>query len=426
MTMMRYKAEIFDHMQYLYNTTGFNDHQLHCVIRFENKVNAEVMETSVRRLIKVIPILSRVYYNDKGNSYWEGNDTREWTDLFIVVKQEKEFERFTFSKIEEEVGPQIKVCLLQSKQDALSIVMNHMVTDGGGMKQCVYLLSELYSNIIRTPDYMPDYIIDGDRGFQKIIKDIPPRDKIKILLFHNKDNNKAGHYKFPMSSGQNIEPFILEQEILQDSYHKIHEYSKRNNVTMNDVILTAYFRVLSRMLHLKGETLNIPIMIDMRRYLKDKSFKALSNLSSTVIISIAVPPGENFKQTLEKVNAEMKAKKDNYLGLNPFLKLDTLYRIGKSKIGFQLLQKSLRNPEICMTNIGILDSKLLSFEGAVVSNAFLCGSIKHRPHFQMSASSFNDKMTFCVNLYGSPEDQENIKNFLSEIDRELRIETAQK
>ena len=38
---MDYTAEVFDQVQLLSDLNGFNDHQLHCVLRFENGPDAE-------------------------------------------------------------------------------------------------------------------------------------------------------------------------------------------------------------------------------------------------------------------------------------------------------------------------------------------------------------------------------------------------
>lgn len=416
---MRYKAEIFDQLQYLYQETGFNDHQLHCVIKFDNKLNEKVMETAVRRLIKAEPVLSRVYRNFGGNSYWEDIDTEKCTNLFTVVDNEKDFEHFTFSKVEEEIGPQIKVCLFASDKDSLAIIINHMVTDGAGMKKCAYLLSDLYTKILENPNYVPNNTLKENRSFRNVLSTVSLKDRIKVLFLNNKDNNQAVNGKFPMSTQKETVPFILTHEITQERFLKIHSYCKKNKVTINDMMLTIYLRVLSNMLDMAGKTLNIPIMIDMRKYLKEEQQNALTNLSSTVIVSVLIDQGEDFKVTLNKINSQMKAKKENHLGLNTFLKLDLLYKVFKSRFGFQILKKSLKNPIICMTNIGILDTNLLKFKGSPIKNAFVCGSIKYRPHFQMAISSFLNTMTFSVNLYGSQQDQDNIRKFFYLIDGEL-------
>ncbi|EPR13643.1 WS/DGAT domain-containing protein [Ruminiclostridium papyrosolvens] len=414
---MKYKAETFDYLQYLYHTTGFNDHQVHCVIKFETKVNSLIMKKAAGILINTVPILARVYKQNEVCPYWEDSDTLK--EYFYVVESYKDFEAFTFSKTNEELGPQIKFCLLRAESDSLSIVVNHMVTDGAGIKHCVYLLSEIYSRLLIESDYKPEYVIDGDRGFKDVISGLSLIDKIKILIFNKKDNNQSIQYKFPMSINENISPFILTHEVSTERYTQIRNFCNLNMVTVNDVMLTAYFRVLSKIIKIDGELFGVPIMIDMRRHLKDKSLNTLTNLSSTAIINACVYQDESFLQTLEKISNEMKNKKNNYLGLNTFLKLDTLFGFCKGKLPYKILKNLLKNPNICMTNIGIIDSEKLVFLGSPISNAYICGSIKYRPHFQMAISSFNNKMTLSVNLYGSQEDRDAISEFFALIDDEL-------
>ncbi len=421
---MKYKAETFDYLQYLFNTTGWNDHQLHCVINFESKIDSSVMEKAVEVLIKTIPILSRVYKHNEGNAYWEDSCILHKSEYFYVVENYQDFEAFTFSKTNEEFGPQIKICLLQSKKDSLSIVLNHMVTDGAGIKQCAYLLSDIYSRLLIDSDYKPEHVIDGDRGFNHVLSGLSLSEKIKILILNKTDNNQNNIHKFPMSENENISPFILTHEILTERYNQMRDYCKINNVTINDVMLTAYFRVLSKVLNINGQPFGIPIMIDMRRHLTDKNLTALTNLSSTVIINAAVYQEESFSKTLEKINYEMKSKKNNYLGLNTFLKLDFLFKLCKGRLPYKILKHSLNNPNICMTNIGIIDSNKLVFQGAPILNVFVCGSIKYRPHFQMAVSSFKNKMTLSVNLFGSNEDRDTISKFFTLIDDELIKITA--
>ncbi len=167
--------------------------------------------------------------------------------------------------------------------------------------------------------------------------------------------------------------------------------------------------------------MNIPIMVDMRRYLKDNSFKALTNLSSMVITSITIGKGEVFDQTLRKVNQEMNKKKKTNIGLNTFVKLVVVNKIFSKRVSYKLIQRGLNNPLICMTNIGVIDSELLSFKGTKISNVFICGSIKYRPHFQLALSTFQNKITLTCNLYGDSLDKERMQNFLMILVKELPL-----
>jgi NRPS condensation-like uncharacterized protein len=161
-------------------------------------------------------------------------------------------------------------------------------------------------------------------------------------------------------------------------------------------------------------------MVDMRRYLGETGgFKSLTNLSSTVITRLEFNPEESFEGTLSRVKAIMDEKKDSDIGLNGFIKLKLVYQIFGNRIANRLLRSSLKNPLICMTNVGILDSERLSFGGIRPRDAFLCGSIKYKPHFQIAMSSYDDELTLSSNLYGNSSDRECILSFFDEIEAEL-------
>lgn len=419
--MMKYKAEIFDKVQYLYEETKFNDHQLHCVIGFQGKLNEDVLRQSVLMLLQVIPILSCSYRHNNGSDYWEGFDPSVFKNALLVVRDETAFTSFTTSRIDEFTGPQIKVCLYQSDKDALSVIMNHMVCDAAGFKQCLYLLSGLYSHLIENPAYLPSSIIDGDRSFQQIMKQVPFWRRLKSLLFHNSESNQHSKIVFPLSEDDNIFPFILTREIGPEKFGQIRAYCKGHNVTINDVFLAAYERALLEKLKVDGDSLHIPIMVDMRRYLKDKDFDALSNLSSTLIPHVPISASESFNETVSKISREMKKKKAADIGVNGFVKLNLVFKLLSEKQSYKATKASLKNPLICMTNIGILDDKKLFFQGTEIENAFACGSIKYRPHFQIALSSFGDTITLSSNLYGSQQDYETIEDFLAMVEKELPI-----
>ncbi|NCB74606.1 MAG: hypothetical protein EOM51_07680 [Clostridia bacterium] len=415
---MERKAEIFDKFQYLYETTGFSDHQVHCVIRFEGGIQAELLQRAAQLLLKAVPILSGVYRAREGKSCWEDAASPDIKGLFTVTDKQDEFQRFSVSKTEEATGPQIRFCLLQSKNSALSIVINHMVCDAAGFKQCVYLFSEIYSRLQKNPNYVPDFVIDGDRGFKGVFFKLSFFDRVKLFFRGSKDNNQKSAWEFPMSKAGDPSPFIVSHEISPEVFGNIRACCRLNDVTVNDILLAGYFRALTEILNLRGRQFAVPIMIDMRRYLNDKSFLALTNLSSTTIVKITVDEDESFGATLGKVSAVMREKKAGNMGLNTFLKLDAGFEIPFLNV-YGILRKSLRNPKISMTNIGVLDSSKLLFENSEVKNAAMFASIKYRPHFQMSATSFNDKITLGVGLYGTPEDRANIENFFDFMDSEL-------
>ena len=78
---MKYKAEVFDQVQRLFDVNGFNDHQLHCVLRFEAEAapDADVLREAVLASIEAYPILG-VRYLDAARPYRESSTGRIWRE----------------------------------------------------------------------------------------------------------------------------------------------------------------------------------------------------------------------------------------------------------------------------------------------------------------------------------------------------------
>ena len=247
--------------------------------------------------------------------------------------------------------------------------------------------------------------------------------KLKSLLSQSKENNRSGDHRFPLSEGGEVRPFIVTRKLGRESLEAIKSYCRARGATLNDAVLAAYYRCLFRRLALSsGAELRIPVMVDMRRYLgKAGGFDALTNLSSTVITRLDYRPDEGFAETLARVKTVMDEKKGSDIGLNGFIKLALIYKLLPNRVANRLLRSSLKNPLICMTNVGILDPARTSFGDLHPRDVFVCGSIKYKPHFQLAMSSYDGELTLSSNLYGTASDRERVASFLDEVETELSM-----
>ena len=84
------------------------------------------------------------------------------------------------------------------------------------------------------------------------------------------------------------------------------------------------------------------------------------------------------------------------------------------------MKKHFMNPPIALTNIGILDKSKLAFGESVIRDAYMTGSVKYVPNFQVSVTTFDDQATLCVNLYGTKGDRQKVKSFLNDFHAELQ------
>ena len=422
---MNYPAEVFDQVQLLFDLTGFNDHQLHCVLRFDSGLEAEVLRQAVIASIEAIPILGTCYVAEGRRPRWEGLGQPRFKDAFAVAQTEAKFEDFVTSRVEESAGPQVKVCLLDSDEPALALTMNHMACDAAGFKEYLYFLCEIYAGIMAEPGYRPA-VIAGDRSMRTVLARFSMRMRLQSLLSQSTENNRSGDHRFPLGEGGEAQPFILTRTLGRESLDALKDFCRARGATLNDAVLTAYYRCLFGRLALSsGAVLRIPVMVDMRRYLGEAGgFGALANLSSTVITRLEYRPEEGFADTLGRVKAVMDEKKDVDLGLNGFIKLDLVDKFFPDRIANRLLRSSLKNPPICMTNMGILDSASISFGDLRPRDVFICGSIKHKPHFQLAMSSYAGTLTLSSNLYGNSVDKKRVSSFLDEVKRELLTECS--
>jgi NRPS condensation-like uncharacterized protein len=417
---MNYRAEIFDLMQLLYDETGWNDHQLHAVIRLGSRLDESVLRRAVSLSLEAIPILATKLAR-AGRAQWEGLQPKELERAFLAVDDEAAFDEAISYRIPESSGPQLRLCLLRGEKSALAVTMNHMISDGGGLKDYLYFLCATYSRLARDPGYSPPRV-DGERGIRDLMREFGFKEKLVAFIGQRKDSNRTGSLAFPFGQGSDIRPFIATRVIDREKVLRLKLYCKERGATINDAVLAAYYRALVRRLGPSArEELEVPIMIDMRRYLEDKEFRALRNLASTTITRLRLCEGEGFEGTLMKAKAQMDALKGRSLGLGGYAKMSLLFGLCGDRLAVRLMRFGLRHPLLCMTNIGDIDSARLRFDGAEVESAFECGSIKYKPHFQLAVSGFDGSLTLSSNLYGTDEDRALVDAFLGEVEEELTI-----
>jgi NRPS condensation-like uncharacterized protein len=424
---MEYSAEAFDQIQLLFDSTGFNDHQLHCVLRFDRCLNEDVLKNAVMASIEAIPILGTRYIAG-ARPRWTSLDPKAFDRAFLFAQDETELEDFVVSRVDEGLGPQVRVCLLNSMPFAVALKMNHMVCDGADFKAYLYFLCDIYSRMMADPGYRPA-AVTGDRSLGRVLKRFGLRDRLKSLLVQHRENNLRGGARFPLSDDTEVRPFILIRKLARKKTAALKNCGKAKGATLNDVVLTAYYRCLFQRLALRpGTELRIPVMVDMRRHIeKSRKLKSLTNLSSTVSTHLDLRPGEHFEETLHRVKSIMDLKKGANLGLNAFIKVGFIYRYLSDRIANRIARSMLRNPLISMTNMHVLDSSQMSFGDLLPRDAFMCGSIKYKPHFQLAASSYEGELTLSVNLSGSAGDRDCILSFLAQVDAELsRWELSQR
>ncbi len=406
-------------MQLLWEVKKFNDHQLRCVLRFKHRLDAETLKKAVRTSIEALPILGTRYIRGR-RPHWTSLETNDLGRAVMVARDETEFEEFVATNVDEGIGPQVRVCILNSEPFSIALKMNHMVCDAADFKKYIYFLADMYTGGKPEPGYrLGESTLD--RSLRRVLKRFSLGARVQSLLLQSNQNNHSGGSRFPLSESAETRPFVLTRKLGRGRMAAIKQYGHARGATLNDVLLTAFYRCLFRRLNLSpGIMLRIPVMVDMRRYLPETNgILSLSNLTSTVSTQLNCESGERFEVTLGRVKSIMDQRKRSNAGLNGLIKLDRAYRIFGGTIANRLLMAKLNHPLISMTNMGALDRHRMSFGDQRPCDAFFSGSIKYQPYFQLSLSSYDGELTLGVNVLGSNNDRDCILSFLGELEAEL-------
>jgi NRPS condensation-like uncharacterized protein len=412
----RYKAEVFDIMQCIFSS--FNDHQLHCVINFNKHIDDICLKRAVDMSSRVFPLIKCRFVQKWRVAYWEECDftSEDIVKIFETENPETEIEKLVVFKTDETIGPQIRINIARSQAcDSICIIINHMLCDANGFKEYLYMLSSIYSHLIKDVNYKSDFIM-GSRSAQQIFKQFSIFEKVKVLFSSAKLSKYDSGVEFKFEGDTN-NPFIAKHNISSDRFLSIKSYARKNNATINDVILTAYIRVLHKFLNCRG--IPIPCAVDLRKYLPEKNGEIICNLVSNMICDIGRDLGDTFNETLSKVKLSMDAEKRSLSCLNGPLLLEIIFKLLPYKIAKRIVTEKFKNPPIHITNIGQIDKSKLVFDNLEIRNSYINGSIKYKPYFQVAVTTFDNEVTFSINFSGTENDKGKIDDFLLALDEEI-------
>lgn len=411
-----YNVEAWDILQHLFKVKNINDHTLHFVAEFLGQLDLERLRKAVDTTIDAFPLIRCEYNESKRQPHWE--DKGYTADDIIEFIESPNTNECIVQHICEEIdafnGPQLKIKVVESKKNhVMCVLINHMLCDAAGFKDYVYMLSYFYNNIDRKTDYSIAPM--GNRKIGQILKAFSTPDKLKIMLskINMSINDDA---RFDLKGDLN-NPFIEIRRINKEQFCTLKTYSKKHDATVNDIMLTAYMRVLFKLF---GKTLTIPCTVDLRKYLPNHMAGSICNLPTNILCNIGSEIGTNFEQTLYKIKQAMDKQKSDISCVKSLIMLEKIFDIFPYKIARAIVLKNFSNPLIAFTNIGIIDKRRITFGEIEITEAFMTGSIKYSPFFQLAVSTFDNIVTLSINLYGTQSDKIKVSSFLDMFVKELQ------
>lgn len=410
---------------------GMGTFQIQVIMKLDGKLEAAKLSKAIRLSLDVEPILGCrfIEHNPPYFKRIEEIDINSFFSTEETCNTEEAIHRFLESRLDMDHDPMLKVKLIRSiRQDTLCIKLNHTCADGAGTKDYIDLLSHIYTCIdAKDGVYIPQpherSRKDHDRIFSTLGIKYPEWDTAMI-------DAPRTVWPFPWQSAGNkdITSFIICQ-LPYGQLDVLSKYAKERGATINDLILTAFYRAMFKMTQPPyGIPMDIGVTVDLRRYLPGNKAEAIRNLSGGIIARVARLLGESFEGTLSRVASVMKRKKAH----NPAYpcataaeraeKLNFYHFLSFAKFLSKVSEISSQNCHFCapgLSNVGMISKSIIKFGKHAVTEAFFVPPVIHAPGLLLVVSSYNGIMTLAAGYYKGSICDEYLEKLLNRIKKEL-------
>jgi NRPS condensation-like uncharacterized protein len=388
----------------------FSDQQICLVLKLSEKLDEDALSKAVRLRLDLEPVLGCRLGENSRNLYWIRRGDLDQISLCAVVENafpDPLIQEFINQPIHADVEPLVTLKIFrENKSDKLCIKMNHSACDAGGLKEYATTLANVYSMLVTC-------------GKTSIQPNLGSRDQSQIFE-RTKDPRNLAMKGFPTPTwtlpqkvgNERLHAFCT---ISQAQFGAIKQFAHDKKATVNDVLLTAFYRTffaINNTAEIKPMILQVSI--DLRRYLPNCKAEAICNLSGALYIALEKKNAEAFEGTLERVGASMGKLKENSPGLESAAGLEYLY--GQSYAGLEkyLAEAAEMGRKFNVTfpllsNFGILCDH--RFRELNTLKSYISSPIIYPPGFMLGVSTFNCEMTLSLGYCGR-ENTQQIEDFL--------------
>lgn len=307
---------------------------------------------------------------------------------------------------------QLKLFVQQfGDQCLITVGMSHILTDGAGFLQYLYLLCALY-NDIPLPIHLKN-----NRQITPLLRDICIQPPTEQTLYGQKTNIPPLR---PKNRGTRY--YCLHKTICPSSLCAIREKAKKHGVTLNDILITAYSRVLAGLQHI--DKIIVPCPADLRRFHPSfgnfPEMLSVANMTGNYRrLTIETSPSHCFEDTLLQVHLEMELQKSAFRCFSGIPKLEQAYKKLPHILLSPLIKFTYPLLPVSYTNFGIIDDEKLVFYGCSIKECYLTGAYRIPPDFQLSVSTFQNMCTLNCTLIGDASDKAIGETILTQVQQEL-------
>jgi len=401
------------------------DGQISCILRLNGRINETMLQQAVWLSLDVEPILRCRFVEDDNCPVWELRKDLDITDLFSVVETNNvdvELQKFIGTRYDISRDCQIKVRVIRTDSDTICIKINHACSDAAGLKQYLNLLASIYNQLCKGLQYVVESRTLTSRGQDQILGIHHVANAVNELMKTGVDQAPTT-VTFPCKLGEkNGQTFVANK------FHPVQniaDYGRNNDATVNDVLLTAFIRTVSKIAEIQNKTITFHFTVDLRRYLPDRKSKTICNLSTIQVITVNHDPTESFDETLSHLVMETRKILRNYPGIKSAYSLELAHeKISFKDAGmrFHQRQKHFFSTGLCIpafSNVGIITDETTRFGLLEINECYIVGPAVFSPGFAIIASTYDNTLALTVNSFQSTMPKVMIEQFINSMCNEL-------
>lgn len=188
----------------------------------------------------------------------------------------------------------------EEQQNTIVIGMSHVLTDGSGFLQYLYLLASLYNGTLL------DSKLQNTRDISPLLREI----RVQASTEQTKWGRRIAAVPLrPFNNGTQF--FCLNSIIAPDDLTANHGKAKKSGATLNHAFITAYARVIARLQN--RDKIVLPCPADLRRFKPEQDNLTVGNMTGIYKrVIVEIDPRHTFSETLSQVCIEMTLQKCRY------------------------------------------------------------------------------------------------------------------
>lgn len=417
-----------------YNTSNL---QIQAILKLDGKIDLYKLEQAVRLSLEAEPVFKCRFIEDT-SPYWKPLDNIGIIKYFSLEETDdidQSISNFIQSSFDIDNDPMLNMKVMRSEHyDVIGLKINHACCDGLGALEYIQLLSDIYNKIEHENEaFTPVPKIAGRKDQDRLFSELGITNQDSI--FSPGSDVSIPMWSFPWEACSSN---IASMSVVRLPYgyiDVINKYSKSNGVTVNDFILTAYYRAMLQMGQpIYGLPMEVPITVDLRRYLPDHKTQAIRNFSGSVSTKLIMSADEPFNETLQRAAAMMKKIKQGYPGLQSALGLERIEKLNyhETLAYYQASQEARNSQKYCpiycgdkcvptLSNLGCISKSLIKFGKQSVIDSYLLPPAIRAPGILLMACTYNSILTLAAGYYKGTVSKDNIDMLLNKIKEELII-----